>query len=208
MQSRKRSSKMSQSKPSVPRALPYRPELSNFDVNYSGTCATTFTNALISSIAQGAAYNNRDGSVVTPSSLEITGQITSLSSIENATVRVILAKCRYDQATQTATDAVNPSGGSSFNIVGAYNRDFVGQADSDTRLVILKDEIFTMNTGSRLNVVFYWKIKTEGLIRWLSSNASNIPVDGGYSIFFVCNTSSVVTFPSINFYSRLVFADS
>jgi hypothetical protein len=183
-------------------------EICIFDVNTTGTAAAAkaFTNLQLTNIAQGAGYNQRDGVNIAPKRLRFAMEIT-MDTSGSSDFRVILARTWYDQSAMSSTDAVSPSGGNAYNVVGAYNRDFIGQSRADSRLEILDDRIFEGNLGAKCNYYYSVEIPLGGLIRYLQSNATSVPVDGGIGLWY-CGGSTTATLPAFVAYSRLFYVDA
>ncbi len=195
----------------IPRNMGITPEVSVFDVNTNFATTLAYQVLPLSNLLQGDAFNNRDGSVVQAKHIRvrITCQAPATSVIWSY-ARFILALSRYDQQALAITDAVNPGGSTAWNVTGAYNQDFVGQSNSDRRLIILQDKTLAFNTGGVNSAVIEWDMPLNHLIRWLASNSSNYPVDGGLVLFFCGQASSLDagSYPTAYVYSRLEFLDS
>jgi hypothetical protein len=190
----------------IPRGLSLMPERSIFEVN-SNYNATQVGGVLgISDIAQGVGYNQRKGALIHPRRLEIRFLIENLGSAQD--VRLILGQLMYDEATLSATNFVNPLGGAAWNIVAPYNRDYVGQSQSDRRLRIIRDEIFHVsNTWKTSQHWFFTVSESEmDLIRYLDSNASNQPIKGALVMYSAGST--VANGPTLQWYARLEFTDA
>ncbi len=200
--SRSQRSKTDSVRPVRPMVL----EKQIYDLNASLTCANAFGTVQLSSLAQGSGFNNRDGSIIHPESITVRG-VVAFDPVGSNTCRVILARLRYDGANLTATDAVSPTGGVNWNMTGAYNRDFVGQSEYDRRLVILKDEVFVAGPNWHSVHHFEWRIPVGGIIRYINSNASNVPVDGALVLFYA-DAPTTAVHATIQHYSRLTFTDA
>ncbi len=182
-------------------------ELNVLDVNFNQVLTTAFVNLPLSTVTQGAAFYQRDGTVVAPKSLRIGLNVFVPSPVNTCTARVVLARVKYDNSLVSNTDAVNPAGGSGWNTVSDYNRDFVGQTKSDRRLDILKDETFCFSANGCSNISREWDIPLDGLIRFPQSSATAPPITGGL-VLFMCDNPSGAVHATLLGYSRLLFADA
>ncbi len=204
--SAKSTKKLRRQTPRQPKLRTLTLEKNIWDLNASLTCANAYGVLSLASVSQGASYNQRDGAILHPEFLQVRGVIAMDPAGANS-VRIILAQLHYDQANLTATDAVAPLGGVNWNITGAYNRDFVGQGLSDRRMTILHDETFVNSTNWHATHHYELRIRLSGIIRYLQSNATNVPIDGGLVLFY-CDAPTTAVHATVQHYSRLVFTDA
>jgi hypothetical protein len=188
----------------LPRLMP---ELQFFDVSTAFTIPSAGAIQVLSDIAQGDGASNRDGVVVHPISLEIRGFFGVTAS--GTHVRIIIGRYLIDQASPTVAQLLENSN-SPENIVSAYSMQYNGQSKDDRRIEILHDENLWFNptiaTADKMHRKYSFDLSRieKPLIRWQTSNATNVPVFGGYFVAAFGTSNNV----DVRFYSRLTFVDA
>ncbi len=196
-------------KADIPKRLVYRPEIRYYDTTQALTNVTTTASTLVlTDMPTGDAARTRDGPVINLLRTSIRLQAKGANGAPCG--RIILARLLYDEATLAVTDALENA-----SPISMYNRDFVAPRREGNRMDILADWCFAMGgqaaTSSAWNthLVKDWEINLSNLdkpfVRFLESNATNVPIFGGLVLFFI---SDVVNGFTAAVQARVEFLDS
>lgn len=171
-----------------------------YDTSASGAVSSASPGTLaLSDVAQGTAYNQRDGNSVKASSLFIRGSVVtnpSLAGSYGQNLRVVVVRDKDNQGSAPSyTDVFETS--SIYSPVNHVN---------GSRFDILHDKLYSCTVQNAVHNFKHY-IPLNSHIKW-SGTLGNTYKEGHIFMLYTSDTSTVSNQPTVNVYNRVRYVDN